>query len=313
MSRKSERLVNLVIALLSTKRNLTKSEIFRVIEGYEGSIESMERMFERDKDELRSLGIDIEVSGLDPLFEDEMGYTIRPESFVMDTNEFSASEISFMSLAAQIWKDASLDDVSKKVLRKLSHSNVSIDVTDVPLIAPQVQNAPSFLVEIINCIADRRTLEFSYLDSDLKEQNRRINVYSYFSVNGFWYFHGFDLEKKATRTFRCDRIKGEINVSKQSHSYEIPERVNSSLFNVEQESPRTAKLEIRKGRGSQLRNLAKSIHEKDDTDEVEVTYFSEEEMVSLILWHLDDVKVISPSDLRSKVVQSLSNLVSLHG
>ena len=57
MSRKSERLVNLVIALLATKRYLTKSEIFRTIEGYEGSSESMERMFERDKDELRALGI----------------------------------------------------------------------------------------------------------------------------------------------------------------------------------------------------------------------------------------------------------------
>ena len=80
VSRKSERLVNLVIALLATKRNLTKSEIFRTIEGYEGSNESMERMFERDKDELRSLGVEIEVSGLDPLFDDEQGYRIRPET-----------------------------------------------------------------------------------------------------------------------------------------------------------------------------------------------------------------------------------------
>ena len=48
LSRKSERLVNLVIALLATKRNLTKSEIFRTIEGYDGSDEAMERMFERD-------------------------------------------------------------------------------------------------------------------------------------------------------------------------------------------------------------------------------------------------------------------------
>ena len=73
MSRKNERLVNLTIALLATKRYLTKNEIFRNIEGYEGSAEAKERMFERDKDDLRKLGIQIEVGGLDPLFDDENG------------------------------------------------------------------------------------------------------------------------------------------------------------------------------------------------------------------------------------------------
>lgn len=61
---KTERLINLTLALLATKRYLTKSEIFRVVAGYSGSAETMERMFERDKDELRSMGIEIEVKGL---------------------------------------------------------------------------------------------------------------------------------------------------------------------------------------------------------------------------------------------------------
>ena len=313
MSRKSERLVNLVIALLATKRNLTKSEIFRVIEGYEGSVESMERMFERDKDELRSLGIDIEVSGLDPLFEDEMGYTIRPESFSMDVSDFSTSEISFMSLAAQIWRDASLDEVSKRVLRKLSRTSASVDVTEVPYLAPQVQNAPSFLVQIINGITDRRTLEFSYIDSDLNENLRSLNAYSYFSLNGHWYFYGLDINKKATRTFRCDRIRGDVRVSRKSHTYEIPEGDVRPSFNEETEISQVATLLIRKGRGAQLRNLAKKIQDCGDTDRVDVVYSAENEFIELILWHLDDVEVISPSDLRSNVVRELNKLVELHG
>ena len=87
MSRKNERLVNLTIALLATKRYLTKNEIFRNIEGYEGSAEAKERMFERDKDDLRKLGIQIEVGGLDPLFDDEAGYRIRPESYALSLRE----------------------------------------------------------------------------------------------------------------------------------------------------------------------------------------------------------------------------------
>ena len=84
VSRKSERLVNLTIALLASKRYLTKSEIFRTVEGYEGAPEAMERMFERDKDDLRSLGIVIELGTFDPLFEDEAGYRITPSSYQLD-------------------------------------------------------------------------------------------------------------------------------------------------------------------------------------------------------------------------------------
>ena len=69
-SEKTERLVNLTMALLASRRYMTKSEIFRRVEGYAGSQETKERMFERDKDELRSMGIEIDVGGLDPLFED---------------------------------------------------------------------------------------------------------------------------------------------------------------------------------------------------------------------------------------------------
>jgi len=72
-AQKTERLINLTLALLATKKYLTKSEIFSTVAGYTGSPETMERMFERDKDELRELGIEIEVGGLDPLFEDDQG------------------------------------------------------------------------------------------------------------------------------------------------------------------------------------------------------------------------------------------------
>ena len=84
MSRKIERLINLTIALLATKRYLTKSEIFSSVEGYEGSAETKERMFERDKDDLRSLGIDIEVGSFDPLFNDEAGYRIKQACIEID-------------------------------------------------------------------------------------------------------------------------------------------------------------------------------------------------------------------------------------
>ena len=102
MSRKIERLINLTIALLASQRFLTKSEIFRTVQGYEGSAETKERMFERDKDDLRTLGITIDVGSFDPIFNDEAGYRIRSENYQLDLGQITPTEISLLSLAADL-------------------------------------------------------------------------------------------------------------------------------------------------------------------------------------------------------------------
>jgi proteasome accessory factor B len=313
VSRKSERLVNLVIALLATKRYLTKSEIFRTIEGYEGSSESMERMFERDKDELRALGIEIEVSALDPLFEDEIGYRIRFEDYVMDHSGFTTNEIAYMSLAAQVWKEEALSEIAQHAMRKLAGLASPIDISEIPAIAPVLINAPKFLNEIIDCISKRRTIEFVYLDSEMKTQSRQVNVYSYFSYKGNWYFSGLDVRKMEIRTFKCDRIVGDVSVSKGSKMHEIPEEYIPSTESEENAYELTAQLLVRKGRGSQLRNRASKIVTAEDFDAVDVPYSSENELLSLVLWHLDDVQVLAPSALRDSVIKSLKNVVMNHG
>ena len=118
-SQKTERLINLTLALLATKRHLTKSEIFKAVAGYSGSPETMERMFERDKDELRNLGIQIEVKGIDALFEDEQGYIIRSETFQLRDNEFSKEELLYLTTAANLWHDSALGSDSRAALLKI--------------------------------------------------------------------------------------------------------------------------------------------------------------------------------------------------
>lgn len=313
VSRKSERLVNLVIALLATKRYLTKSEIFRTIEGYEGSSESMERMFERDKDELRALGIEIEVSALDPLFDDEIGYRIRFENYALDHDGFSANEIAYMSLAAQVWKEEALGDIAQNAMRKLAGVAHRMDISEIPAIAPVIINAPRFLNEIIDNISKRTSIEFTYLDSEMRTHSRRVNVYSYFSFKGNWYFSGLDVAKLEIRTFRCDRVVGDVSTPKNSDKYEIPENYVTDMQSKESDDHKVAQLSVRKGRGSQLRNLSSKIELGEEFDTIEFAYVTEGELVSLILWHLDDVRVISPVSLRDSVKNSLQSVVDSHG
>ena len=75
---KTERLLNLVICLLYTRRPLTRAQIRTSVAAYAAttSDEAFERMFERDKEELRELGIPLVTEQIDTLFEDEPGYRI---------------------------------------------------------------------------------------------------------------------------------------------------------------------------------------------------------------------------------------------
>ena len=118
-SAKTERLVNLTMALLASPRYLQKSEIFRKVAGYTGSQETKERMFERDKDDLRSMGIEIEVASHDPLFEDEQGYRIKREKFQLQIESFDADELSILATALGMWAESQFSNVTTGVLRRI--------------------------------------------------------------------------------------------------------------------------------------------------------------------------------------------------
>ena len=312
MSRKNERLVNLTIALLATKRYLTKNEIFRNIEGYEGSAEAKERMFERDKDDLRKLGIQIEVGGLDPLFDDEAGYRIRPESYALSLRNLTPTQVTLLSFAAQAWQDAAFTDLSQQALRKLTSVGVDTDSSQLPVMAPKLIGADENLRSALDALTTLTTIEFDYLNIQGVAQKRQLQVYGVQARKSHWYLIGLDTEKSAIRNFRVDRIRGEVTSIGKSQSYEIPANFEISELEPAIETP-LAVLQVRPGAGYQLRRMATTVETSDDWDLIEVPIFDLEFITSLVLWHGDDVIVSSPVQLRNAVVSSLEKLVKIHG
>ena len=310
MSRKSERLVNLTIALLATKRYLTKSEIFRTVEGYEGSPEAMERMFERDKDDLRSLGIAIELGSFDPLFEDEAGYRITPSSYKLDLGELDGTDIALLSIAASAWTGAALERESTSALIKLASMGLDSDSEALSLLAPRINGTNENFTVITDAIIRRSEIEFEYVSSDLTKQERRIAPYSLRGQSGSWYLVGQDLEKNSLRTFRLDRIVSEISASKKSNTYVIPDEIPDQGA---EEVREIARIRIRKNRGHQLRSHSTVIDGDEEWDEVSLPIVDANWLLRTILWHRDDVVLLEPSSLRKQVVQSLKELRVLHG
>jgi len=312
VSRKSERLINLTIALLATKRFITKSEIFKTIEGYEGSPESKERMFERDKDDLRSLGIEIEVGSFDPLFNDEAGYRIKQERYQLDLGDVTALEISLLSLAAQAWQGASLDDAAQRALVKLNSLGIAVDEENMPDSAPFFSDGGLDLPIITRAIAEHQILEFTYRNYELTDEVRRVVPIGLSTRSGFWYFTGVDQSIEEIRIFRFDRVIGTFTVKKGPKDFETPENFDSKRI-FERDKDNHAVIDIRRGKGTSLRALASSTKSIGEWDQVQIPILDMRTLSALILWHGDDVYVHSPIELREIIIASLKDLVKTHG
>jgi proteasome accessory factor B len=312
VSRKIERLINLTIALLSTKRYLTKSEIFRTVEGYEGSPETKERMFERDKDDLRTLGIDIEVGSFDPLFNDEAGYRIRSEKYQLDLGEISPTEISLLSLAASAWEGAALADAAQSAILKLNSIGVPADSIDLPAISPKLSNSSAELKVITEAIAESNFLQFSYLSSDLVVADRIVIPFALSTKSGFWYISAVDQDVQEARTFRLDRVQGSIHIKENKEDFDFPiDSAHQTLLTPRSEG--IATIDVRKGKAHSLRAFAIFTEDLGEWDQIKLPINGIDALVTQVLWHGEDVLVQEPAALREKVIAQLEALVNSHG
>ena len=313
MSRKSERLVNLTIALLATKRYLTKSEIFNSVDGYEGTAETKERMFERDKDDLRSLGIDIEVGSFDPLFNDEAGYKIKQEKYQFELGDISSTEVALLSLAAEAWQEASFGDVAQRALLKLRSIGIPSDELSIPATVQKLNDGGQDLSLITQAIAQSQRLAFDYLDSNLSVKMRSVVPIALSTRNGFWYLSGVDQEIQEIRTFRVDRINSAIAASAGPKDFQTPTGFDPSKALSESPTQSSALIDVRVGKASSLRALAISTQSLGEWDQVKIPILSLDSLCSLVLWHGPDAFVQEPAELRELVIDHLEALVKNHG
>ena len=313
VSRKSERLVSLTIALLATKRFLTKNEIFNSIEGYEGEADAKERMFERDKEDLRNLGITIEVGSFDPLFEDEAGYRIRADEYQLEISDLTPTQLGLLSLASTAWQDSVLDGTSLSALVKLKSLGVESDLDGIPKISPRLIAVDPNVARIIDAVSHRQVISFTYIQEDLKEQIRAIEPYGTGTKNGHWYVAGRDLDKNDLRVFRLDRILGEISYQGKNSSYSIPADFRMQSLLQSKAKLEKATLEIRRGKAHTLLARAENIVDHDDWIRITLSYSEVDELVRDVLWHLDDVKILEPQIARERVIQALDELIVRHG
>ena len=299
-AQKTERLINLTLALLATKRHLTKSEIFKAVAGYSGSPETMERMFERDKDELRSLGIEIEVKGIDPLFEDEQGYLIRSETFQLSENEFSKEELLYLTMAANLWHDSALGSDSKAALLKIQSLSGPIESDAVNTPAVRDSESAALLSSAFEAVDTEQLIKFGY-----KGKERTAQPFGLYTRDGFWYLVA--REETEIKSFKLLRIEGKIVKEGKAGSFKKPPEFDLIKFlsNSRSEQEILAQVYVRKEQAHVLRSKYSAREINEEWDLMSIPYIYEQEIIETILWYGANIIVNSPASLRSEVISRL--------
>ncbi len=307
--RKTERLINLTLALLATKRYLKKSEILNNVMGYEGTQEAKERMFERDKDDLRSLGIEIEVGDLDVFFEDEPGYRIPQKSYELNIPDLTSRELALLSIASSLWNDSILAPNAQSGIRKLQSLGIPATLEFEFRMKYRFDNPSQLLEQIEKAILDKSQIEFSYDSSSLK--NRHLEPYRIVFWNGFWYLIGRDIDRNGIRLFKVSRFLGSINVSKKKNEFEIPAdfAVTDHLPTSEIQIIRSAKVEIKKDAGLLLRQRGELIFEGDEFDRYQINYENERIFLRELIWHGANVRILEPENLQRDLISLIEEVL----
>ncbi|HET8558996.1 MAG TPA: WYL domain-containing protein [Marmoricola sp.] len=322
---KAERLLNLVILLLVSRGYVTKERIRALMEPYrQSSDEAFEKMFERDKEELRALGIPIELGYVDKFFEDEQGYRVKRDAFELPAVDFAPDEVAVLGLAARVWQHAGLAAATSDALVKLKAAGLDVDRDQLDAVQPTlVAEEPAF-DPVWRATLSHTPIAFDYRrPGDTRPARRHLQPWGVVTAQERWYVVGLDTDRGEPRVFRLSRIvDGAVEPTGRPGEFTVPEGTDVRALS-ESLIPGgravagrgTAVLLARRGTATGLRRRAAAVAEQvpgpdgRDWDRLEVPFGSTDQLAGELLALGDNVVVEAPGELRTLVVERLRALV----
>ena len=315
---KTERLLNLVLCLLYTRRALPKSKIREIVPQYgsAASDEAFDRMFERDKDELRELGIPLVTEDIGGVWDDELGYRIDQRDYALPDIEFEADELAVLGLASRTWAHASLAGPAASALRKLKAIDIERDGESLVGIEPRLGTREAAFEPVKNAVVAQQTISFGYRTAGQGQVlARRVQPWGLASWHGRWYLTGHDLDRGAPRVFRLSRIEGALKPVGKPGGYAVPSDHSARDMirtTVGEQQARTAVVRAREGRGQALRRRG---HERTAEPPragwsvLEVPFTDADTFADEVTGYGPDVVVLEPPEVRELVVARLRGAI----
>ena len=319
---RAERLVNLVLCLLSTRSYLTAERIRGIVPGYADAPtdEAFFRMFERDKAELRDLGVPLE-TGRNSAFDGTDGYRIARRDYELGEIDLEPDEAAAVALAVLLWDSPELTGAAKGALLKLRAAGVDVDEASAASVEPRVRATEAAFGPLLAAVQAGQAVSFDYRRSPSGDVLKRtVEPWGVVSWRGRWYVVGQDRDRGAPRCFRLSRVVGKVTTVGRPGTVARPPGVNLMEYVLggpqEPRPSTTARLWVAKGRAQGVRRRATVVGEMEldgaPGDEVTIELHFPESASGWLAGHGMDVVVLEPDVLRKTVRERLLGVLDAH-
>ena len=314
-----ERLVNLVVALLDTRRPLSRQEVRQRVGGYSDDEDNFHRNFERDKDLLRQMGIPVVTEPIDPASpEAGTGYRVPRDLYELPDPGLDEDELVALGLAASAVAFEGAGQASAMTaLWKLTGASAALGpgarapapVPVGPLVDVPVDET---VATLFAGVTERRVACFTY-----NGMARRIDPYGLSYREGRWYLAGFDHGREGERLFRTDRITGPVELEGMAAAFRRPEGVPAGPappWRLGDDEEIVVDLRVDATQASWARALAGESSvagaDPDGTTYFRLRVTNRAALRGFVLGFLDHAEILGPPEVRDEMVQWLRALES---
>lgn len=326
-----ERLFSLVLALLATESGLTKNEILSTVQGYRqkyrsgGDNANLERQFERDKDDIRDLGVPLETvdSPGDAGNNQTLRYRIPRGAYELPSDiSFSSDETTLLNLAAMVWREGSLSGESRRALLKLRSLGVT---ADEPVLgyAPRVRLRDAAFEPLSAALEKHLVVRFPYLKpGEDQARDREVIPLALVQYQGRWHLSAEEVTpagEGARKTYLLRRIVGQVELGKPAPA-RPGDHAAAALAGLEEVWERgVAEVEVTcdsdaATRLSNRRGTERLTAESDAAEaRLRLHYVDLEILADELAGFGPEVLVVSPSELRDAVIARLERTGRDHG
>ncbi|TFD51619.1 WYL domain-containing protein [Cryobacterium frigoriphilum] len=315
-----ERLFSLVLALIATETGLTRDQVLSTVQGYrqryaqDKDNSGLERQFERDKDDLRELGIPLET--IDPHDNLQARYRIPKGLYDLPSDvRFSPDELMLLKLAATVWREGSLSAESRRALTKLR--SLGAGASDPVLgYAPHLR-AREASFEPLNRALDRREIvAFRYLKpGDAAPRRRVVAPRAVVQFDGRWHLFASDEGAGASRTFLLSRIVGPVVVLPR-RTFDADDTLTARTALAELEAlwqSNVAEVDVEAGSDAAVRLGKRGIAPADAVSTRVSLHFTDLNILAdELAGYGPEVHVRYPESLRHAVHRRLQGVVAAH-
>lgn len=319
-----ERLFSLVLALLASESGLTKHEILSTVQGYRqrydagGDLTSLERQFERDKDDIRELGVPLETleNPLEPGNNQALRYRIPRTDYELPADiAFSPEETTLLNLAAMAWREGSLSRESQRALLKLRSIGVE---TSEPVLgyAPRIRTRDAAFAPLSDALARHLPASFDYLKpGDAAARTRTVEPRALVQHQGRWHLKALDTGVGEPRTFLLARIVSPVRLGRTPFVPEPGEHATAALAELDAIwEANVAEIDLASGEATDAAvRLGRRRGAERAPDGRLLLHFTDAELLADELAGFGpEVRVVGPERLRLAVVARLEHALAAH-